>query len=138
MECVIFWAFGSEVQYAFVLNFLLSSKFSTRNRSGTDDNHVVYQFDCPEDCCTQSYIGYTTLTIGARAKQHRYKPSKIHEHFRIEHNKSKIDDISEHFKVLYRNHDVYSLRISEALKIREKRPEINVKFNEMANILNVV
>ena len=71
----------------FYRNKKLSSKFSTRNRSGTDDNHVVYQFDCPEDCCTQSYIGYTTLTVGARAKQHRYKPSKIHEHFRIEHNK---------------------------------------------------
>ena len=116
----------------------LSSNFSTRPRkSSTSQSHVVYQFSCPERDCKSRYIGYTTNTIHTRAGQHRYKPSKIHTHLSSEHNKSAIDNIEDNFKILYRSNNLNELKIAEALLIKLHLPEINIKYNEISNILSI-
>ena len=117
----------------------LSGKFSTRPR-GTSTDHVVYQFSCPEDDCQSSYIGFATNTLTTRAKQHWYKSSSIHQHFVEAHRKPSQDiptNIIYNFKILYRNADVFTLKIAESILIRENPPDINVKYNEMSNNLCV-
>ena len=114
----------------------LSSQFTTRKN--TDISHVVYQFFCSERDCKSRYIGYTTNTLKTRAQQHKYKPSKIHTHLNTDHNINGIGDISNNFKILYRSNDFGDLRIAEALLIRQYLPEINIKYNEISNILNIV
>ena len=116
----------------------LSSNFSTRSKNPTNSqSHVVYQFSCPERDSKSRYIGYTTNTIHTRAGQHRYKPSKIHSHLSSEHNKSAIENIEDNFKVLYRSNNLNELKIAEALLIKLHLPEINIKYNEISNILSI-
>ena len=115
----------------------LSSNFTTREKS-TDPSHVVYQFSCLERDCKSRYIGYTTNTLATRAQQHRFKPSKINLHLNQEHNITSINNISKQFKVLFKSNGLDELKIAEALLIRQYLPDINVKYNELSNILNIV
>ena len=98
----------------------------------------MYQFTCNESDCTSTYIGYTTNKLSERASQHKYNPSKIHLHYKTEHNINKINNISDNFKVLYTNNNLYSLKIAEAIYIKKFRPDINIKFNEMNLKLNII
>src|SRR5678816_4821324 len=81
----------------------LSSMFSERT-SGTKENvnHVVYQFHCNKDGCNASYIGYTTNSLKLRVSQHRYRPSKIFEHFKNEHGTPKPNIDISNFDILHR------------------------------------
>ena len=116
----------------------LSTNFSTRSRNSTNSqSHVVYQFSCPERDCKSRYIGYTTNTVHTRAVQHRYKPSKIHTHLSTEHNKPTIGNIEDNFKILFSSSNLNELKIAEALLIKLHLPEINIKYNEISNILSI-
>lgn len=117
----------------------LKSCFPTRQRSETlQTSHVVYRFRCPRDGCNAAYIGYSSCALERRAKQHRYKGSSIHEHFLTDHNTEPPPaDLHNNFEIIYKSHDVSSLRIAEAILIKTHNPYINVKFNEMSNFLNV-
>ena len=107
------------------------SCFSLRPRKPVLESHgLVYEFKCNQEGCNASYIGYTSNCLITRAKQHRYKGSKINEHFSVDHH-CKPENIFDSFKILYRNSDIRSTKIAEALLIRKHRPEINVRFNEM-------
>ena len=97
----------------------------------------MYQFSCQEPDCKSSYIGYTTNAIDTRAQQHRFKPSKIHEHFGKEHHKTKVEDIKHCLKILYKSDNLCDLKIAEALLIRIHLPDINIKFNEMSGVLSI-
>ena len=116
----------------------LSSQFSLRPRRSESESHgLVYQFDCPiEDCCA-SYIGYTTNALSTRANQHRYKSSKIHSHYTIDHQLDPPKNILESFHIRYRNSFKKYIEIAEALLIRKEKPLINVRYNELATGLNV-
>jgi len=118
----------------------LSSMFSTRpNHSDLHRANVVYQFQCQEDSCNASYIGHTTNTLQKRASQHRYSPSSIFKHYNIEHDRPvPINDVLRNqFKVLHQYSNPTDLKIAEAICIREARPYINVKYNEMFCHLNL-
>lgn len=117
----------------------LSSCFSTRMlRQEHDSVNVVYQYTCYEDGCNATYIGYTTNTLRMRMTQHRYKPSKILEHMMSDHGVERLDnDIYNYFKILDRKCDFHDLRLAESLLIRKFKPDINIKYNEMSNFLNV-
>lgn len=115
----------------------LSSCFSLRTRRDLCSSHdVVYRFDCPKVSCQASYIGYTTNTLKHRAQQHKYKPSKIHDHFMDDHNETPTD-LLDNFSILYGNSNFMALKLAEALLIRDKMPDINVRYNEMSAILNL-
>jgi hypothetical protein len=116
----------------------LSSCFSTRMlKQECESVNVVYQYTCSEVGCNANYIGYTTNTLRMRMLQHKYKPSKIFAHMETEHGKSFDNDILNHFKILARKSDFHELRLAESLFIRKFKPDINIKFNEMADFLKV-
>ena len=64
----------------------LASSFSRRPKSSDLMSHgVVYEFNCKEDDCNASYVGYTTIIISASAILSslklllRYKMEKLSE-----------------------------------------------------------
>ena len=116
----------------------IESCFTTRTKTPETDKHnVVYQFSCPEDSCNASYIGYTTNTLLTRAKQHKYAPSKINKHYSEDHQKTPDNSILQSFKVLYQDSDEINVRIGEAIYIKNFKPKINVKYNEISNFLKI-
>ena len=98
---------------------------------------LVYKFSCNEDGCDASYVGYTMNCLITRAKQHKYNPSKIHEHFDTEHKSKPDSSIIDGFSILYSNNKYKNNRIAEALMIKELKPYINVRFNELATGLQI-
>jgi len=120
--------------------FKISSLFSSRpRRTGLLRANVVYRFNCMEDSCNASYIGYTTNTLQKRCNQHRYSQSSIHKHYDSEHNRPVPISalLTTQFTVLHSYRNSTELRIAEALSIKENRPYINVKYNEMSSNLNL-
>jgi len=118
----------------------LSSLFSTRpKRPDLMKANVVYRFECQEDSCNASYIGHTTNTLQKRSSQHRYHPSSIFKHYDIEHNRPvPINNVlCNQFSVIYQFSNPVDLKIAEAISIREEKPYINVKYNEMFCHLNL-
>ena len=76
-------------------------------------------------------------SLATRAKQHKYKNSKIHEHFVKDHDTNPTFDIANAFTIKYRNQTTKKTKLAEALLIRKEKPMINVRFNELATGLNV-
>ena len=125
---------------AYFKPYKLSAQFSTRpTKNDRKRADVVYQFNCSEDGCNATYIGYTTCTLERRSLQHRYNPSSIFKHYQSEHNirPPTPAEITNHFKILHSFHDLVHLRLAEALAIKEQKPFINIKYNEMSNFLNL-
>ena len=117
----------------------LSSYFSLRTRRPESEAHgLVYQFTCTEEGCKASYIGYTMNTLMTRAKQHCYNGSKIFSHFSNDHSTKPPKSITENFKILYRNSSSRQTRTAEALLIKQNKPIINVRYNEMGTGLHVI
>ena len=76
-------------------------------------------------------------SLVTRAKQHKYKNSKIYEHYQKDHNTNPTSDIISAFTIKYRNLITKKTKLAEALLIRREKPMINVRFNELATGLNV-
>jgi len=51
---------------------------------------------------------------------------------------STIPNISKHFITLYTSCEVQKLKIAEAFYIKNRRPDINIKFNELSVKLNII
>ena len=118
----------------------LSSQFSTRVRAESIKRaNVVYSFNCNEDSCNESYVGYTTQKLENRIKQHRYKSSSICKHFMYEHDKlpSSLSNFVQCFDVLFASENVRNLKIVEAIKIKSEKPHIKVKYNEFYDSLQL-
>ena len=118
---------------AYYKPYKLGSMFSTRpQKSVASTVNVVYQFKCPEDSCNATYIGYTTKTVYARARQHTYHPSSIHRHLIESHGPSElpsIQDMNKNFEILHRYPDKKSLELAEAILIKKLKPYINIQFS---------
>lgn len=125
---------------AYFLPSKISAFFSTRPSKPVESRSgVVYLFECPQESCNASYIGYTTNTLLTRCKQHKYSPSKIHAHFIDDH-----DMIPPHhnsfincFKILFSSHNNIDIKIAESLYIKQFKPFINVKYNEAFSLLKL-
>ena len=118
----------------------LSSKFSTRVRSeDLEKNSVVYQFDCPEPSCNEVYIGYTNQKLLTRVQQHRRKASPIFKHYMDSHNDAPplIATFKESFSILYGCGDLSTVKIAEAIFIKNNNPVINTKYNELYDFLKL-
>jgi len=118
----------------------LSSVFSTRSkRPDAERVDVVYQFICPRDSCQATYVGYTTNTLSTRAQQHRYRQSNIHSHFHFDHKipPPPLNNFVNNFKILHSFSNIIDLKIAEALEIKDRKPYINVKYNESGSLLKL-
>jgi len=125
---------------SFYKPFKMSALFTTRQlKPVSERSNVVYKFECPEANCNASYIGYTTNTLGIRSKQHRYFPSSVKSHLTFDHDAHSppADKIIECFKIMHSYQEVVDLKIAEAIEIKSKNPFINVKYNELYNLLNL-
>ena len=45
--------------------------------------------------------------------------------------------LSDNFKIMYSYNNTIDLKIAESLAIREELPDINVKYNELGNFVNI-
>ena len=93
----------------------------------------------PKVGCNATYIGYTTCQLRKRAQQHKYKSSSIFKHHSIEHpdDTGILPGFFDDFIILHRSEDLTNLRTLEAIYIKEQNPQINVKFNELSNHMNL-
>jgi len=118
----------------------LSSLFSTRSiKPVAERSNVVYKFTCTEARCNATYIGYTTNTLSTRSKQHRYNPSSIYKHYTLDHNMIPPRDANwiGNFSLLHSYFNNIDLRLAEAIVIKKNNPYINVKYNEMYQLLKL-
>ena len=116
----------------------LANCFTTRETVQDSDKHgLVYIFNCPEDSCNASYIGYTANKLLVRMRQHKYKPSNIQAHYVTRHQKTPNSDFFNQFKILYMDNKEYNVKIAEALYIKAMKPSINKQFNDMALTLHI-
>ena len=118
----------------------LSAQFSTRVRAGSiDRDNVVYQYNCPINECNSCYIGYTAQTLKNRVNQHRYKSSSIWKHLKYDHDADipSLNDFVGCFEVVFSSCCTRNLKIAEAILIKSKKPDINVKYNELYDFLQL-
>ena len=85
---------------------------------------LVYQFNCPEEGCNASYIGYTSCSLQNRVKNHSYSGA-IKMHFEDEHLISGKKIKCDYFKIIFKSNDVYTLQVAEALLIKKLNPDLN-------------
>ena len=108
----------------------LSTCFQIKNQTKFEHKHdIVYLRTCPEDNCSENYIGESGCWIskriidhnGRNQKSHIFKRSseKCHQHF--------------HAKMIGNGFKNNSLRwkISEALLIKQIKPSLNVQGNSI-------
>ena len=118
----------------------LSNIFTTRTSTPPlQRTNVVYRFSCNMPGCQAAYVGHTTCRLERRSKQHRYKSSSIYSHITEDHQEviPPQDEFSSQFEVIHQYTDTIRLKIAESLTIREDKPIINVKYNEIGNFLNL-
>lgn len=118
----------------------LAAYFSTRpRRPDLSRANCVYRFKCSEDGCNSAYVGHTTCLLSRRIQQHRYNASSIHKHYIEDHNRPVPDKeiLSNNFTCVISYSSTIDLKIAEAIIIRDERPYINVKYNELSNFLNL-
>ena len=101
-------------------NFNIKDKLEDNHRS-----NKVYQHDCQNSRCKESYIGETERRKEVRTKEHGGidKQSWIYKHStQTKHPKAK----QSNFKILGSNYDSRrKRRIAEALYIRDLKPSLN-------------
>ena len=117
----------------------LNSCFRTKDRMKFDHEHdLIYHVKCPEESCTDDYIGESGRQVIERVKDRngRDKSSHMLRHFvEKNHTEVKVND----FMVIGRNYrnNVRKRKVAEALLIKQFRPTLNVQEQSVAlKILN--
>ena len=106
----------------------LSTCFQIKDQTKFEDKHdIIYLATCPEDNCSENYIGESGRRISERIidhngrdqKSHIFKHSseKCHQHFYIDGFKI----IGNGFK-----NNFFKREVSEALLIKQIKPSLNV------------
>jgi hypothetical protein len=116
----------------------LANCFSTRETVQDSEKHgLVYIFNCPEDSCNASYIGYTSNKLLVRMKEHTRRSSHIRTHYNSQHKKIPTSDFFPYFKILFMDQKINNVKTAEALYIKSKKPSINRQCNDMALTLHI-
>ena len=88
----------------------LSSMFSTRRKpSEGETTRCVYQYNCYEEGCQASYVGFTSCRLNRRTRGHRHEKSVIYKHFYAENLAPMypIPNFESNFKNFFkRYHDI--------------------------------
>ena len=115
--------------------------FTTRVRPvDAEKACLVYQFSCPKPSCHEViYIGHTNSRLKTRVKQHRWRSSPIYKHYFNEHGDEPplLEEHLKSFRILYSNHDLFSIKIAEAILIKNYKPVINTKYDEFHDFLRL-
>ena len=49
----------------------------------------------------------------------------------------KLEELLKNFKIMYKSNDIMSVKIAEAILIKNYKPIINIKYNELYDFLNL-
>ena len=91
------------------------------------ENNVVYKIECPDENCSETYIGETERRISERVLDHsgRDKNSTVFKHSVLAGRKPvTMDDVKLIAKRFKRND---TREIPEAFLIIEQKPKLNVQ-----------
>ena len=113
------------------LKSLLSPKLK---KQINDISHVVYQYNCPEDGCNATYIGYTTCALSKRVYQHKYNGA-IRLHLHEQHNEGAKNLTTENFTIIFNERQKSNLQIAEAILIKKHKPIINRRLEGLTRKL---
>ena len=104
----------------------LSSKFSLKGKQIIYHKHdVVYEFTCPDDNCSENYIGETGRRVSQRITEHASSDKRSHILQHSIENNHELANINN-FTILGEGfHNTAKRRIAEALFIKEKSPSLN-------------
>ena len=77
--------------------------------------------------------------LRTRVKQHRWKTSSIYKHFTDTHMEEPplVEDLLKSFSIVHSSEDLLSIKIAEAILIKNLKPQINVKYNELFDFLKL-
>ena len=104
----------------------LSQKFKVKDKTEFKHSHnLVYEVTCPDPECQAKYIGETARRINERVKDHsgRDHASYVLKHS-LENNHPTVT--LNDFKIIGNNpRNRFFRKISEALYIKQKRPQLN-------------
>ena len=91
---------------------------------------MVYKFTCGG--CESVYIGFTTRYLTTRINEHLNldKNSHIFKHL-LESPDCKQKCTNKNFEIIDRSNDEYSLKIKEAIWIKELKPRLNVQLDNV-------
>ena len=106
----------------------LGSKFPIKDKTKQEHAHnIIYHAKCPNSNCNSHYVGQTNCRLQKRVIQHNKQDKKSHLFIHAnneKHNRVWMDD----FKILGRGYKSnFKRKISEALHIKEKNPDLNVQ-----------
>ena len=123
-------------------NMFIKNKPIYENPDVAKRHHVVYQFSCSRDGCSashNSYIGYTTCTVGDRFRMHTRDSSSIKKHLKSVHNINRITsaELISDVHILRSCSNARELIFYEAFNIKLYNPELNSQTEFSDRILKV-
>ena len=105
----------------------LGSRFNLKDKIAFENQHnLTYQGGCPNKRCISNYVGQTKCRLGKRGVQHATdQQSHIFKHSKkTKHRKIRLTD----FKIIGKGYrSDFTRKISEALFIKELKPDLNVQ-----------
>ena len=105
----------------------LGSKFNLKDKISAKNQHnIVYHGGCPNKKCASNYVGQTKCRLEKRGGQHATdKSSHLFKHAsKTKHRKIRISD----FKIVGKGfRSDFTRKISEALYIKELKPNLNIQ-----------
>ena len=98
-----------------------------------DHEHDLNHVKCPEESCTDDYIGKSGRRVIERVKDHSGRDQSSHilrNSIEKNHTEVTVND----FKVIGRNYksNVRKRKVAEALSIKQFRPTLNVQEQSVA------
>ena len=105
----------------------LGSRFNLKDKIAFENQHnLTYQGGCPNKKCISNYVGQTKCRLEKRGGQHATdQQSHIFKHSKkTKHRKIRLTD----FKIIGKGYrSDFTRKISEALFIKELKPDLNVQ-----------
>ena len=102
--------------------------FNVKDKTSKEhENNVVYKIECPQEDCSETYIGETERRVSERVFDHsgRDKNSTVYKHSMLTgHKQITLDDVELIAKGFKRND---TREFAEAFLIMEQKPTLNVQ-----------
>lgn len=110
----------------------LNSKFKIKDKTEVKHSHnLVYEVTCPEPNCQATYIGETARRLNERVKDHS---GRDHDSYVLKHsleNNHSIVTLDDFNIISNKPRNRFFRKVSEALFIKQKRPQLNRQENSV-------
>ena len=109
----------------------LDSAFNIKDQTKLVHKHdLTYLVKCPENTCSETYLGETARRLNERIMEHAGKDNKLHI-LKDTVQSGHPSVFPNNFRILQKgyNNNKVKRKISEALLIRKRRPSLNIHEN---------